>query len=195
MRQRWRSASSRPIPSTVAEGLEQNQEARREVLSLALSSDQPVGAVIAILRMGSDLASPEDVEWLAQRAVESENEDVHSAVGIMLRDIAEWGNAPEQVFAVHAVTLGVQRQLGILFDAVAMTERPSIRSPDQQPSRQLSDLAALLRQALQASIDDPVAAWTSVLREGWVDPRRERPALRDSPCQERAEWRSSSVVT
>ncbi len=71
---RWATFSSRALPRTIPEGLGARQNARRELIALALGSDRPIVAVMDILGIGRELASEEDIEWLvAQAATGSED--------------------------------------------------------------------------------------------------------------------------
>jgi hypothetical protein len=174
LKRRWTSPSSRPAPTTVAQGLGRNQDARRELIALALASDRPLIAMMEVIRLGLAAISPDDVEWLRDQAVASANDEVHTAVGFALRIMAERGHAVEQISALRPVNPEVDRQLAIFFDPIDPKDRPPIRTVEEPAPRALTDLSVLLSKALQTAAD-PTPEWLAVVQLFMEARREDRP--------------------
>jgi len=162
---RWQTGWPRRMPLSVAASLEANTDARRELYSTALASDRAAIACMEILGLGRQAVSDDDIEWLAEQATATANEDVSNAVGFVLRHIAEWyDNAAERVFAVREAMPGMARQLAVLFDPVPLSSRPPVQQQAAPEQPQMAQLASMLSRMLASPPDDAVRDWEDVVQ-------------------------------
>jgi hypothetical protein len=169
---RWTIFSSRALPQTIPEGLGADQEARRELIALALGSDRPMVAIMNVLGIGRELTSGEDIEWLVAQAGASDSDDVQAAIGFFLRHIASWTDAVDRVFAVRPVSPGVDVQLAVLFDAVLITDAPEVAASDIPTPTDDTDLLVALLRALRANTGTAIEEWVALVNI-FMEARRE----------------------
>lgn len=145
LEERWGSGWPRETPVDLGAALGGNEEARRQLLALIVSSSTPISLAMGILQLGPGVASLNDVEWLVDLAVAAGDDDKAAAIGLVIRYVALWSGDIDRALAVRGRVPAIDRQLDALNDAT----EPQEREPEQSQEAPLSALAEAVRRILE----------------------------------------------